>query len=99
MGYGQPSGPWMPVGVGVHTGIAYVGAVDAHGGGTDISILGDSVNMTARLVSLAAPGELLLSEANRLSAGIKTDGMEARHLQVKGREQPIDAWAYRLKGS
>jgi adenylate cyclase len=96
MGYGRASEPWIPVGVGVHTGIAYVGSVDAHGGATDIAILGDSVNTTARLVSLANPGELLVSQAACQSAGIKTDGMEAHHLQVKGRKQPVDAWAFRL---
>src|SRR5688572_3796566 len=61
MGYGSPSGNWLPVGIGIHTGIAYVGTVTPEGGGADIAMLGDSVNTTARLTSLAAAGEILVS--------------------------------------
>src|SRR5512134_1315276 len=57
-GHGTSTGPWVPVGVGVHTGIAYIGAVNASGGGADISILGDAVNTAARIATRAAAGEL-----------------------------------------
>ena len=29
-GHSDPNGPWVPVGAGIHTGIAYVGAVGVH---------------------------------------------------------------------
>ena len=92
MGYGGSSEPWMPVGVGVHTGVAYIGSVDADGGVSNISILGDSVNTAARLTSLAAPGELIISEATREAAEFKTDGLESRHLTLKGKSQSVDTW-------
>ena len=53
------------MGIGINTGIAYVGSVNAEGGVSDISMLGDSVNTTARLTSLAAAGEMLISENQR----------------------------------
>ena len=88
MGYGTSSGPWIPVGVGIHTGVAYIGSVEAEGGVSNISILGDSVNTAARLTSLAAPGELLISEETRKAAG-----MESRCLSLKGKSKTVDAWA------
>ncbi len=46
----------IPVGGGVHTGTAYVGSVGASGEISDFTALGDVVNSTARLASLAAAG-------------------------------------------
>lgn len=96
MGYGHSAEPWIPVGVGVHTGVAYVGSVNAHGGVSDIAILGDAVNTTARIVSMAKPGELLVSETTRQAAGIAPGGMEARRLNVKGRRQSVDVWSLQM---
>jgi adenylate cyclase len=96
MGYGEPSKPWMPVGVGIHTGTTYIGSVEADGGVSNISILGDAVNVAARLTSHAAPGELIISEATRQAAGLKTDGMEARTLSLKGKSQSVDTWVIRI---
>jgi adenylate cyclase len=41
----------VPVGVGVHTGLAFVGAMGEAGSPPDISVLGDTVNTAARLES------------------------------------------------
>jgi len=51
----------IPVGIGVHSGVAYFGAMGAAGGLTDITALGDEVNTAARLASKAAAGEILAS--------------------------------------
>jgi adenylate cyclase len=96
MGYGSASGPWIPVGIGIHTGIAYVGSVNADGGVSNISILGDAVNTAARLTSLALPGELLISEETRDAAGLETANMESRSLNLKGKSRAVDAWARRI---
>ena len=89
-GHADPGGPWVPVGVGVHTGLAFVGAVGAAGSAPDISVLGDTVNTAARIASQAGAGELLFSDAARAAAGVKIDGLETRHLSLKGRTEPID---------
>ena len=91
-GHQEKDGPWIPVGVGVHTGEAYIGTVGERGEVEDIAVLGDNVNVAARLAGLAAPGELLISEQTRLAAELDTSNMEPRRLSLKGKEQPIDAW-------
>lgn len=91
-GHGSPGGPWVPVGVGVHTGVAFVGTVSPEGGVPDITVLGDTVNIAARLASQARAGELLVSEATRAEAGLAEAGLEHRHLALKGRAQPIQVW-------
>jgi adenylate cyclase len=96
MGYGTSSKPWIPVGIGINTGIAYVGSVNADGGVSDIAMLGDTVNTTARLTSLAKAGEILISDAARRAAGLKTDGMESRTLMLKGKSQEVTAWALKM---
>jgi len=95
-GHADPQGPWVPVGVGVHTGLAFVGSVGDAGSAPDISVLGDTVNAAARIASQAGAGEMLFSEAARAAAGLKNDGLEARHLSLKGRTEPIDVWVKRV---
>jgi len=94
-GHESSEGPWVPLGVGIHTGNAFVGAVGSSGV-TDITALGDDVNLTARLASLAQAGEILISEATRAAAGLPTDGLEPRHLELKGRNEPVDVWVMRI---
>jgi adenylate cyclase len=96
LGYGTPSGPWMPAGIGINTGVAFVGSVHADGGVTDISMLGDSVNTAARLTSLAGAGEILISERAAEAAGVRTEGMEARSLELKGKSRRVLAWVMKM---
>lgn len=98
-GHADPRGSWVPVGVGVHTGLAFVGAVGAADSAPDISVLGDTVNTAARIASQAAAGELLFSDAARSAAGIQTGGLAARHLSLKGRTEPVDVWVKTLKAA
>ena len=91
-GHEDPAGPWIPVGVGVHTGLAYVGSVSTEEGVADITVLGDSVNLAARLTSQAGAGQVILSETTRIEAGIEPDGMESRRFELKGKSEPVDAW-------
>jgi adenylate cyclase len=78
----------VQVGVGVHAGRAFVGAVGTSGGLTTISALGDTVNVAARLSSLAGPGEMLVSDVAYTAAGL-ADGHPTRQLELKGRAAPI----------
>jgi adenylate cyclase len=94
-GHEKREGPWVPVGVGIHTGTAFVGSVGSSGV-NDITALGDDVNLTARLASLAAAGEILMTEATRAAADLPTDGMESRRLELKGRSTPVDVWVMRV---
>jgi adenylate cyclase len=95
-GHADREGPWLPVGVGVHTGTAFVGAVGAGGTMTDLTVLGDAANLAARLAACAAPGEVLISEAAYRAAGLALGSPEERRLELKGRTAPADVRVLRL---
>ena len=88
------SGP-IPVGGGVHSGVAYVGSVGSSEEISDFTALGDVVNSTARLASLAGAGELLVSTAARDQSGLDTSGLERRTVDVRGREAGLDVFVLR----
>lgn len=78
----------LSVGVAANAGVAFVGNV---GSGTvlDFTALGDAVNVGARLQSMAAPGEVVLSSdlyelISAVNPGARTDSV-----QVKGRTEPV----------
>ena len=85
-GHATGQEPWVPVGIGVHTGDAYVGTV-----GTEVlefTALGEAVTLAARLASVAGAGELLASESAYAAAGM--DGpAERRELELKGVTAPV----------
>ena len=83
-GHGDPQGPWAPVGIGVHTGSAYVGSVGSSEGVKEIAVLGNAANLCARLSSKAADGELLISEQAATSAKLTERQLEKRRLKLKG---------------
>ena len=89
-GHKDPSGPWAPVGVGIHTGVAFVGAVGTSDGVVDVTALGDAVNVAARLASQAKAGEILLSEKTVSSAKMDATKMEKRSLELKGKSAAFD---------
>jgi adenylate cyclase len=86
-GHGDPGGPWLPIGVGVGTGTAFVGSVGATHTAA-MTALGDIVNVTARLASAAGPGEILVNDRAAQRAGLETGSLEQRRLQLKGKTQP-----------
>lgn len=96
-GHAEPDGPWIPVGAGVHTGVAFVGAVGTPNGMSDITVLGDAANTAARLASEAAPGEIIVSEDTMQAARLSMDGLEQRHLTLKGRTEPVNVRVMRAQ--
>ena len=88
-GHGDPGGPWIPIGVGVHTGIAFVGSIGSEGTFTDFTALGDNANIAARLASKAGPGEALISEAAYAAAKLDLGDLEQRQLELKGKSEPV----------
>jgi adenylate cyclase len=77
--------------VSVHTGTSFVGSV-GEGDARDFTALGDTVNTAARLNGLAAAGEILVSAEAAAASGLETTGLERRTLDLRGREQTVDAW-------
>jgi adenylate cyclase len=96
-GHGSADGPWLPVGAGVHTGVAFVGSV-GDTGVTDFTALGDTVNTTARLASVAGAGEILVTRAAADAAGLVGE-LEQRRLELRGRTEPIEVVVLRAERS
>jgi adenylate cyclase len=82
-GHRSADGPWVPIGVGLHTGTAFVGIVGSKGA-LDFTALGDRVNIAAHLASQAAAGEILLTEDLARRAGHSVDGAKRRAVTLKG---------------
>ena len=81
--------PWIPIGIGVNTGIAFVGAVGTaeH---VEFTALGDAVNIAARLATEAGSGELLVTQATATAAGSVEAGLEHRRLTLRGKTEATD---------
>ncbi|HEV8403312.1 MAG TPA: adenylate/guanylate cyclase domain-containing protein [Candidatus Limnocylindrales bacterium] len=86
----------IPVGAGVHMGVAFVGTVGSSDEISDFTALGDPVNTTARLASLASAGELLVSVAAGERAGLELASLERRMVDVRGREAALDVVAIQV---
>lgn len=84
-----PQGRSFSVGVGVHTGLAFMGAVGTKDGRSEITALGDVMNVAARLASAAGPGEALVSDATIEAAELDASVFERRDLRLKGREEGV----------
>jgi adenylate cyclase len=84
-------GDSFPAGVGVHTGIAYVGVV-GDPGALDFTVLGDVANTAARLGSAAAGGELVISDDIAKAAHLDTSTLERRLLDLKGKAEEFPVW-------
>lgn len=90
-GHYQADGPWIPVGVGVHTGEAFVGTVGRGGDGmVELTAMGEAANLAARLAAAAGTGELVLSEEAFTASELGGDP-ERRALSLKGIAEPVAA--------
>jgi adenylate cyclase len=89
----------LRVGVGVHSGTAYVGVVGQAGELTDFTALGDAVNLAQRLSSAATAREILISDAAARAAGTDTQRLERRELQLKGVAGATVAWSLASAGA
>lgn len=79
----------IPVGISVHTGVAFFGAVGTPDGLLNMAAVGEEVNLAARLAAQAAEGEIIVSEPALKAAGEPADGLESRTLELKGIPAPV----------
>ena len=96
-GHADPAGPWLPIGAGVNTGRMWFGAVGA-GGRTEVTVLGDTVNTTARLAAAAGAGEILVTVDVAAAAGLDPR-LERRSLELKGKAELTDVVTVRVAPS
>jgi adenylate cyclase len=76
--------PWVPIGAGVHSGIAFVGSIGS-GPHVELTAMGDRVNVAARLASAAGAGEILVTSDAAQAARLDRTGLERRDLALKGK--------------
>jgi adenylate cyclase len=76
--------PWVPIGIGVNSGEAFVGAVGT-ADHVEFTALGDAVNTAARLAAAANAGELLIPSETAGVARLSTSALERRQLVLRGK--------------
>lgn len=91
-GHGQGNQPWAPVGVGIHTGTAFVGSVGSEANFTAFTAVGDAVNTTARLSSAAKSGQAVLSSAAAEESGLDLTKMIRTSLELKGKAERLSVY-------
>ena len=95
-GHADPEGPWVPIGAGVNTAMTWFGAV-GQGSHVELTAVGDAMNTTARLASVAAAGEILVTRAAAAAAGLDPT-LEPRHLELKGKQLATEVVSLRVSG-
>ena len=93
-GHADPGGPWVPVGAGVNTATTWFGAV-GQGSHVELTAVGDPMNTTARLASMAAAGEILVTKAAAVAAGLDPT-LEGRHIELKGKQFTTEVVSLRI---
>jgi adenylate cyclase len=94
---------WPRFRAGVNTGPAAVGIVGA-AGRRSVATIGDTTNLGSRLMSVGAPGQVVISGPTRaaISAEVDAGAMETvalGPLTLKGKRDPVPGWVVRYPSS
>jgi adenylate cyclase len=82
------NGPELPIGIGIESGIAFAGNIGPDNV-VDFTVVGDPVNLAARIQGVAGAGELLVG-ANLFDAVRDRYGdCSSRMVEVRGKRQPV----------
>jgi adenylate cyclase len=90
IGYGTEAGSWLPVGIGIDVGVAFVGNVGS-GDVKDFTAIGDVVNIASRLQGAAKAGQIVLSERTYAHVSDRFPSALPVELELKGKEQRVTA--------
>ncbi len=83
--------PLIPMGIGVNSGEAIVGNIGSpeH---MEYTVIGDTVNVAARLTSVAGPGEILLGDSTYQQVQSHIAAESLPPLQLKGKREPAKVY-------
>lgn len=84
---------WPRFRIGINTGLAVIGNVGS-AEFRSFNVVGDAVNVAARLETSADPGTVLIGEATHRLIADRVDATPVGRLELKGKDLPIEA--YRL---
>ena len=82
---------WPTFRVGVNTGPAVLGDVGS-AERRSFSVIGDTTNTAARLMTAAEPGEIVAGRATWEALGDEAAGEAIGPIRVKGKREPVDVW-------
>jgi adenylate cyclase len=82
----------LPTRAGVSTGLAYCGRVGSNAR-QEYAVVGDSVNLAARLMEAARPGQILVSGTTQKSAAEAFEWEELGPLALKGKTEAVPVFA------
>jgi class 3 adenylate cyclase len=91
-------GTWMrsdeelSIGVGISTGYVTVGNIGSSTR-TDYTVVGNHVNVAARLATVAEPGQILVAERTMASVRDRVEGIPVEDLVMKGVQRPVKVFA------
>jgi adenylate cyclase len=94
-GHGEAEEAWVSIGAGIHSGTYWFGVV-GEGTHVEMTVLGDTVNVAARLAAAASPGEVLVSADAAAAAGLDPS-LERRSLALKGKSADTEVVSVRLR--
>jgi len=84
------------IGIGINKGKAVSGNIGSEQQ-MNYTVIGDTINLGARLCSHAKSGEILISKYVKNSLTDDYKFKEISPIQVKGKSKPIDVWVYKHK--
>jgi adenylate cyclase len=84
--------PDIQIGIGINTGPVIMGNIGSEQY-MDFTLIGDNVNLGARLCSLAGPGEILVSSSTYREIVKKVIVGHSKELAVKGKAKPVRVYS------
>jgi adenylate cyclase len=84
----KEGGPAVAFGLGINTGEFVAGFLGAQGR-LEYTVIGDTVNVAARLTGIAKRDNIVVSERTLRELGDDVDALDLGFVQVKGRAEPV----------